>query len=179
MKKVLHVILLSILFSCNGAEDKSHVEAQEEATKRFDRFMFSIEPGWSKENGRDIEINNDGTVYLRLRVDREVKENYKVKLDPQSLRKVATLIDSMNFELLDSFYQEYEDGAYYSMRLTNNGREVRTKGMDLPNEVQNLLLEVVQLVEGQPLVKTSNRRFITTKDVLKPLPPGQVETQLD
>jgi hypothetical protein len=141
--------------------------------------MFSIEPGWSTENGRDVEINKDGTAYLRLRDNRVVKENYKVNLDPQSLRKIAALIDSMNIESLDSLYPEYEDGAYYSMRLTNNGREERTKGMDYPSEVQKMILEVVQIVEAHPLVKTSNKHFITTKDVLKPLPPGHVEPQLD
>ncbi|WP_299704125.1 hypothetical protein [uncultured Pontibacter sp.] len=179
MKKVLHVILFSILFSCNGAEEKAHVEAQEQSIKHFDNFIFSIEPGWSTENGRDVEINKGGTAYLRLRDNWIVKENYKVNLDLQSLRKIAALIDSMNIESLDSLYQEYEDGAYYSMRLTNNSREVRTKGMNYPSEVQKMILEVVQIVEGQPWVKTSNKRFVTTKDVLKPLPPGHMEAQVD
>lgn len=166
-----------VLFSCNETEERTHVKAQEHYIKYFDSFVFSIEPGWSTADSRDIEINKDGTTYLRLRDDRELKETYKLKLDSLSLRQIFILVDSMNFEALDTFYQEYEDGAYFSMRLKTNGKEVRTKGMDFPTEVLKNLKEIVEIVEGQQLTKTSNRRFATTKDVLWPLPPGYVESQ--
>ena len=177
MKKALHVVLLLVLFSCNGTEERAHVKEKEHQINHFEEFVFSIEPGWSTEDSRDVEIHRDGTTYLRLRDDREIKEIYKLKLDSLSLRQISILVDLMNFEALDTFYQEYEDGAYFSMRLKNNGKEVRTKGMDFPIEVQKMLMEVVEIVEGQQLVKTSNRRFATTKDVLWPLPPGYVESQ--
>ncbi|GAB3204051.1 NhaP-type Na+/H+ and K+/H+ antiporter [Pontibacter aydingkolensis] len=177
MNKSLHVVLLFFLFSCNGTEERAHVKEKEHQIKHFEEFVFSIEPGWSTDDSKDVEIHKDGTTYLRLRDNREIKENYKAKLDSQSLRQIFLLVDSMNVEALDTFYQEYEDGAYYSMRLKNNGKEVRTKGMDFPIEVQKMLMELVEIVEGQQLVKTFNRRFATTKDVLWPLPPGYVESQ--
>lgn len=177
MRKPLHVVLLLILFSCNETEERTHAKEKEHQIKHFDSFVFSIEPGWSTEDSRDIEINKDGTTYLRLRDDREVKENYKLQLDSLSLRQIFILVDSMNVESLDTFYQEYEDGAYFSMRLKRNDKEVSTKGMDFPIEVQKMLMELVEIVEGQQLNKTPNRRYVTTKDVLWPLPPGYVESQ--
>lgn len=166
-----------MLFSCNETEERTRVTKKEHYMKRFDSFVFSIEPGWSTADSRDIEINNDGTAYLRLRDDREVKVTYKLKLDSLSLRQIFILVDSMNVEALDTFYREYEDGAYFSMRLNTNGKEIRSKGMDFPTEVLKNLMGVVEIVEEQQLTKTSNRHFVTTKDVLWLLPPGYVESQ--
>lgn len=177
MKKALHVVLLFVLFSCVETEERAHVKENRHQVKHFDKFVFSIEPGWSREDSRDVEINKDGIAYLRLRDNRDIKANYKVKLDSQSLRQIFLLVDSMNVEALDTFYQEYEHGAYYSMRLKNNGKEVSTKGMDFPTDVQKILKELVGILGGQQLVKTPNRRFATTIDVLQPLPPGYVEKQ--
>jgi hypothetical protein len=174
-EKAFHVVFLLVLFSCNGTEGKVHVEKKERSIKRFDSFMFSIEPGWSNEDSRDVEINNDGTAYLRLRDDREIRENFKGTLDSQNLRQVFILIDSMHVEALDSVYQDYFDGAYYSLCIKNERGEVRTKGMDFPDEVRNLLMEVVEIVERQKMMKSSNRHFNTAKDVLIPPPPGIIE----
>ncbi len=150
---------------------------KEHLIKSFDTFTFSIEPGLSREASRDVEINKDGTVYLRLRDNRAIKENYKVELDSQSLRKIFLLVDSMNIEALDTIYQDYFDGATYSLLLRNNNDEIRTKGMDFPREVQRMLFDLVELVERQNMIKTSNRHFPTTIDVLQPLPPGYVESK--
>lgn len=175
MKKALHVVVLLCLFSCNGGEN---VEKDKKSIERFKSFVFSIEPGWSTDDSRDVEIFQDGTTYLRLRDDREVKENYKVKLDSQSLRQVFILVDSMNIEALDSVYQDYFDGTSYSLRLRNEKGEVRAKGMDFPNEVQRMLKRVVEIVEGQQLSKSTNRHFSTTEDVLLSPPPVPVNVKL-
>lgn len=175
MKKALHVVILLCLFSCNGGEK---VEKEENQIEQFDSFMFSIEPGWSTDDSRDVEINKDGTAYLRLRDDREVKENYRVKLDSQSLRQIFILVDSMNIEALDTVYPDYFDGATYSLLLRNKMGEVKTKGMDFPDEVQKTLKRVVEIVEGQQLSKSTDRHFSTTEDVLLPPPPAPVNIKL-
>jgi hypothetical protein len=177
MNKALHLVLLLLVFSCNQTEERAHVMEKEQLIKSFDIFTFSIEPGLSREASRDVEINKDGTVYLRLRDNREIKENYKVELDSQSLRKIFLLVDSMNIKSLDTVYQDYFDGATYSLLLRNENDEIRTKGMDFPREVQRMLFDLVEIVERQKMVKTSNRHFPTTKDVLQPLPPGYVESK--
>jgi len=175
MKKALHVVVLLCLFSCNGGEN---VEKEEKSIERFESFMFSIEPGWSTDDSRDVEIFQHGTTYLRLRDDREVEANYRVKLDSQSLMQIFILVDSMNIEALDSVYQDYFDGASYSLLLRNEKGEVRTKGMDFPDEVQKMLKKVVEIVEGQQLFKSTNRHFSTTEDVLHPPPPAPVNVKL-
>ncbi|ARS35672.1 hypothetical protein CA264_09590 [Pontibacter actiniarum] len=190
MKNSLLFVFLVLLISCGSHEEninKSTVEKAAEpisTTKqnvRFERISFSIFPGWSDERySKDVEINNDSTVYYRLREKHgeTVVENYKTKLDSGSMGRVYRLVDSINFNSLkEGFYFE-EDGAFHSLLFVFDNGEARMVGT-MQGELNETLYELLDIVEKQNLSKSENRHFSTTEDILIPPPPAPVSVPYD
>ncbi|WP_139237157.1 hypothetical protein [Pontibacter akesuensis] len=190
MKNSLQLMLLLLLISCGSREEninKSTVEKSDElisTTKqkaRFERISFSIFPGWSDERySKDVEINSDSTVYYRLRErhGETVVENYKAKLDSGSMGRVYGLVDSIDFNSLKKGFYFEEDGAFHSLQFVFDNGEARMVGT-MQDDLSETLYELLDIVENQNLIKSENRDFSTTEDVLVPPPPAPVRVPYD
>ncbi|PKV62392.1 hypothetical protein [Pontibacter ramchanderi] len=190
MKNSLQLMFLLLLISCGSSEENVNKSTVEKATEpisktkqkvRFECISFSIFPGMGTERySKDVEINNDSTVYYRLRErhGETVVENYIAKLDSQSMGKVYGLMDSIDFNSLkEGFYFE-DDGAFHSLQFVFDNGEARMVGT-MQGELEETLYGLLDIVEKQNLIKGENRNFTTTADVLVPPPPAAISIPYD
>jgi hypothetical protein len=186
MKNSLQLVFLLLLISCGSREENKNKRTIEKATEpisttkqniHFERITFSIFPGLSAErNSKDVEINNDSTMYYRLREDGRIIENYRAKLDTQSMGRVYELVESIDFNSLKKGFYFEEDGAFHSLQFVFDNGEARMNGT-MQGELSETLYELLSIVERQKLDKSENRHFRTAKDVMIPPPPGVAESQ--
>ncbi|GAA4444675.1 hypothetical protein GCM10023188_46960 [Pontibacter saemangeumensis] len=187
MKIPFLFILLLFLSSCGNQEESNELKVvtpeevpaeQEEVS--FERIIFSVEPGWSREKyGKDVEITQDSVLYFRIREKDSgtVVENYKAKLDSTSMERIYGLLDSTDFNSLKNNYNNAEDAGWISMRFVFYNGEVKMQGT-LENDWKRVV-KLLMLLEKQNLAKSENRHFSTTEDVLLYLAPFGVEELSD
>ncbi|WP_162051328.1 hypothetical protein [Pontibacter pamirensis] len=186
MKNLLSLVFLTILISCGGSEEKiqlgDEVTEQSPTEKKdisFQRIAFSMNPLYGRERkSKDVEILQDSIVFYRLRDETTIVENYKAKLDSQSMGRIHQLLDSIDFNSLKSEYYDAEHEPWYSLKLKFANGEVVMKGT-LENELQRKMHSLFEIVESQNLIKSEDRYFSTAKDVLLPPPPTPVSVPYD
>ena len=186
MKNLFLLVFLTILTSCGGSEEKIQVGDKvteqpptEKKEVSFQTIAFSMNPLYGRERkSKDVEILQDSTVFYRLRDETTIVENFKAKLDAQSMGRIHEILDSIDFNSLKSEYYDAEHEPWYSLKLVFANGEVVMKGT-LENELKERMHKLFDIVESQKLVKSENRYFSTAKDVLLPPPPTPVSVPDD
>jgi len=137
-QKITRNLLLAILVlfvSCSDSKNTKPVvlesapATQQKGKISFKKITFSIYPGWSRErNSKDVEINEDGTIYYRLRDSWNIIENYQTSFDSVGIAKVVTILDSINFNGLKRESADEEDAPYHSLHFEMPNGSVYIKG---------------------------------------------------
>lgn len=176
MEVALLIAILALSVSCDNRKEGKSVIVESVPVERkkisFEKIIFSIYPGWSRErNSKDVEINHDGTIYYRLRDHITIVENYKATLDSVDMVSVYAVLDSIDFNSLKMEYSVAEDAAYHSLEFAMPNGSVNIQGT-LADELAKNVYRLLNIVEKQNLIRSKSHHFSTAKDVLLPLPPG-------